>query len=173
MGCSVIMCQRLFVVHYSFPPFLVLSHFYSLHLPRLISSTVTASDRAMLFLLTAVCPNTDCAHSCWLKTDTFFQGPSRPRHLCFLYWLPIRSPRLSRCHSGFCVSTAKSQIGGGCVWIWVEILWFHTVACLANERDRERKNCYALLTQEHVEAPLGLTVHPLRAYTHANKRLSM
>lgn len=139
MGCSVIMCQRLFVVHYSFPPFIVLSHFYSLHLPRLISSTVTASDRAMLFLLTAVCPNTDCAHSCWLKTDTFFQGPSRPRHLCFLYWLPIRSPRLSRCHSGFCVSTAKSQIGGVCVNLGRDSVVSYSYLFGEWERQREKK----------------------------------
>lgn len=84
----MIMCQRLFVVHYSLPPLLVLSHFHPLDLPWLSPSTVTTSDRAMLFLLTAVRPNIASAHSSWLKADTFFSGPvSSP-----CYPLPVFSP---------------------------------------------------------------------------------
>lgn len=55
---------------------------------RLSPSTVTTSDRAMLFLLTAVRPNIASAHSSWLKADTFFSGPvSSP-----CYPLPVFSP---------------------------------------------------------------------------------
>lgn len=70
---------------------------------------------------------------------------------------------LSRCHWLLC-----GQIGGVCVNLG-SLFSVCVCACVWGRGG----DGYALLTQELVEAPLGLTVNPVCACTHTNKHYSV
>lgn len=186
---SMIICQRLFVVHYSLPPLLVLSHFHPLDLPWLSPSTVTTSDRAMLFSADC-CPSkhrlrslvlTESGHLfLWpclialLSTSCIFSLFIFLSSLVPSFFLWITAPLLTNTHrrtptlclpllvlSGHCRLTPCCRGDCVCGNLSQEILVLHTFpfACFC-ERDTN-----VLLPQEVLRAPLGLTVH---THTHCS-----